>query len=109
MSQGLSVPVDLLTQEVDPAAVAGAVLSCVGVVGMHGGLAGEAASYLPGQRITGVRVLPDRVEVHVIARWPVTAAQVAEQIRAATTLAAHGRPVDVVVGDVLLPEVHPSP
>ncbi len=95
--------------EVDPGEVARAVLSCTDVVAMHGGLAGEAASYLPGQRIKGVRVLPDRVEVHVVVRWPVTAEQVAGQIRSATAHAVRGQQVDVVLGDVQLPDADPAP
>lgn len=106
-ASGTSRDADL--QEVDPAEVVRAVLSCLGVAAMHGGLAGEAASYLPGERVTGVRVLPDSVEVHVVARWPVPAAELAEQIRGATVRAARGRPVDVVIGDLVLPEAHPAP
>jgi len=104
---GTSRDADL--QEVDPAEVVRAVLSCLSVAAMHGGLAGEAASYLPGERVTGVRVLPGSVEVHVVARWSVPAAELAEQIRGATIRAARGRPVDVVIGDLVLPEAHPAP
>lgn len=103
-------PVDLVDPgEVDPAALSSLVLSCPGVVAMHGGLAGEAASYLPGRRVTGVRVLADRVEVHVIARWPVPVSEIAEQVRTATSQAVGGRRVDVVIGDVELPATGAAP
>jgi len=101
-SAGSSVAgVDLA--EGDPAGLARLVLTCPAVVAMHGGVAGEAATYLPGARVIGVRVLPARVEVHVVVRWPVLADEVAAQILAVTAQVVGGRRVDVVIGDVLLP------
>jgi len=44
------------------------------------------------------------VEVHVAVRWPVPADEVAAQVWAATAQVIGGRRVDVVIGDVLLPE-----
>ena len=92
-------PVDL-----DPAALVRLVLSCPGVVAMHGGFSGEAATYLPGRRVVGVRILADSVEVHVVSRWPLPAGELAAQIWASTAAAVGGRRVDVVIGDVLMPE-----
>jgi len=90
--------------EGDPAGLASLVLSCPAVVAMHGGVVGEAATYLPGARVMGLRVLPARVEVHVVVRWPVPADEVAAQVWAVTGQLVGGRRVDVVIGDVLLPE-----
>ncbi len=90
--------------EDDPAGLARLVLSCPAVVAMHAGGVGEAATYLPGARVTGVRVSPARVEVHVVVRWPVPADEVAAQVWAVTAQVVGGRRVDVVIGDVLLPE-----
>ncbi len=90
--------------EGDPAGLARLVLSCPAVVAMHAGVVGEAATYLPGARVTGLRVLPARVEVHVVVRWPVPADEVAAQVWAVTAQVIGGRRVDVVIGDVLLPE-----
>lgn len=95
--------------EVDPAALVTLVVACPGVVAMHGGTFGEAATYLPGQRVVGVRILPDRIEVHVVSRWPTPAVEVAAQVWAATAQAVAGSRVDVVVGDVLLPDVGDVP
>ena len=92
-------PVDL-----DPAALVRLVLSCPAVVAMHGGFAGEAATYLPGRRVVGVRILADSVEVHVVSRWPLAARELAAQIWVRTAAAVGDRRVDVVVGDVLMPE-----
>jgi len=90
--------------EGDPAGLARLVLSCSAVVAMHAGLVGEAATYLPGARVTGLRVSPARVEVHVVVRWPVPADEVAAQVWAVTAQVVGGRRVDVMIGDVLLPE-----
>jgi len=90
--------------EGDPAGLARLVLSCPAVVAMHAGVVGEAATYLPGARVTGLRVSPARVEVHVVVRWPVPADEVAAQVWAVTAQVVGGRRVDVMIGDVLLPE-----
>ena len=90
--------------ELDPAALVRLVLSCPGVVAMHGGLAGEVASYLPGRRVVGVRILEDAVEVHVVSRWPITANHLAAQVWAVTVPAVGRRRVDVVIEDVHLPD-----
>ena len=89
--------------------MAGLVLSCPGVAAMHGGIGGEAATYLPGRRVVGVRIQPDRVEVHVVAVWPVPATEVAAQIWAKTSQAVEGRRVDVIIGDVQLPDAGAAP
>jgi len=90
--------------EGDPAGLAGLVLSCPAVVTMHAGVVGEAATYLLGARVIGLRVLPARVEVRVVVRWPVPADEVAAQVWAVTAQLVGGRWVDVVIGEVLLPE-----
>ena len=112
---GLGSPVDRSTGvevgsvEVDPAAVVRLVLACPGVVAMHGGISGEAATYLPGRRVVGVRIMPDRVEVHVVARWPIPASEIATQVWANVARVVDGRRVDVVIGDVLMPHADEAP
>jgi hypothetical protein len=88
---------------IDVDLVAVAVLACPLVAGLHGGTFGEVATYLPGRRVTGIRTTPTGLEIHVIARFPATAARLADQIRAAVAPWAGGLPVDVVLEDVLLP------
>ena len=99
---------ELIDVELDPAALVRLVLSCPAVAAMHGGFTGEAATYLPGRRVIGVRLLDDVAEVHVVARYPVPAAEVARQVWAMTAPAVGGRRVDVVIADVLLPEPGPG-
>ena len=104
-----STGVEVGPVEVDPAAVVRLVLACPGVAAMHGGISGEAATYLPGRRVVGVRILPDWVEVHVVARWPIPASEIAAQVWANVARAVDGRRVDVVIGDVLMPHADEAP
>lgn len=64
-----------------------AVLACPDVAGLHGGRFGEVATYLPGRRVTGVRITPTDVFVHLIARYPATVDQIDTAVRGA--LAPH--------------------
>jgi len=45
------------------------VLKVPGVSALHGGLFGEVATYLPGRRVSGIRVRDDVSEVHVVITW----------------------------------------
>ncbi|MBP2472548.1 hypothetical protein JOF53_001420 [Crossiella equi] len=83
--------------------VAAAVLACPAVAALHGGRHGEVATYLPGRRITGVRVAGTGVTVHLAGRYPATIAETAAQVRAAVGSVVAGVPVTVVVEDILAP------
>jgi hypothetical protein len=79
--------------------IAALVLAVPDVVRLHAGRFGEVATYLPGRRVTGIKVGDDTVEVHVVvaARTPIR--QTAQLIHAAVaTLVA--TPVHVYVEDV---------
>jgi len=58
------------------------------------------ATYLPGRRVTGVRVGTDRTEVHIALVHPTTVEEGAAAVRGALAGVVPG-PVDVVVDDVL--------
>jgi hypothetical protein len=93
-----------VTPAADADAIATAVLACPSVAGLGGGPAGAVATYLPGRRVTGVRMRPDgRVVVHVVGHYGPTVAQIAAEVTAAVREVAG--PVDVRVGidDLLLP------
>ena len=81
--------------------LATAVAGCPDVAALSGGPFGEVATYLPGRRIVGVRLLGDRFDVHVIARWGTPLPAVAEQVRSACAPFAGGRGVDVTIEDVV--------
>jgi hypothetical protein len=87
----------------DAEAIAAAVRACPGVADLYGGLAGELATYLPGRRVTGLRVRPDFVEVHVVGRYGVRVADIAGQVRRAVSRVAPGLRVDVLIDDLDVP------
>ena len=90
----------------DADAVAAATLGCPGVVAMSGGVAGEVATYLPGRRVSGVRIGATTVSVHVVADYGLVLADLADAVRRAVAPLAAGRQVTVAIDDLRLPEVH---
>ncbi|MFP3713385.1 hypothetical protein [Puerhibacterium sp. TATVAM-FAB25] len=84
--------------------IAAAVVACPGVARLVGGGPAPLATYLPGRRVDGVRVGAERVQVAVVTRYPVPVPQVAAQIRTAVAGLAAGRPVDVHVADIDVPD-----
>lgn len=70
------------------------------VVKLHGGEFGEIATYLPGRRITGVRISDDgRTEISVVLRLDRPLSTVVSELRS-TIAARTGGPVDITVADV---------
>ena len=90
---------------IDTEAVASAATACPLVAGLSGGALGEVATYLPGRRVTGVRVGEDGVEVHVMARWDVSLPEVGDQVRRAVAPVVEGQPVTVYIDDIETPGV----
>ncbi len=86
----------------DPDVIAAAVLACSTVAGLSGGIAGEVATYLPGRRVTGLRIDDTTVTVHVIGRYGPTMTEISNQVTRAVTPLVHGRQVGVVIEDLLL-------
>ncbi|MEJ5946634.1 hypothetical protein WDZ17_15150 [Pseudokineococcus basanitobsidens] len=93
----------------DPAElVRDAVLAAPGVVRLHAGALGEVGTYLPGRRVTGVRVTDAQVEVHVVAALGTPVAHTSAAVMTAVagvpaSAGLAGRPVHVVVEDVADP------
>ena len=81
-----------------------ATLSCPEVAEMSGGLVGEAATYLPGRRVAGVRVLDGEVEVHIVARWGTNLPEVADAVRRAVKPLVGALPTTVYVEDIEVPD-----
>lgn len=102
----LPEPAELL----DPAdLVAAAVLAVPFVAGLHGGRFGEVATYLPGRRITGVRLGAGTLDLHVTARYPATVEQIDVSVRAAVSaLLPTPTVVSIVVEDVVEPGDGPA-
>jgi uncharacterized alkaline shock family protein YloU len=96
-----SVAVD---DEPDLDKVAAAALGCPLVANLTGGRFVEAATYLPGRRLVGVRAGDDGIEVHVVARWGKPLPEVADAVRRAVSPHAAGRPVAVFIDDIEVPD-----
>ncbi|WP_137724940.1 hypothetical protein [Prescottella subtropica] len=78
---------------------AAAALSVPGVTGLHGGEFGTVATYLPGRRVTGIRVDDGHCAVHVTVRYPIDLFATAQRIRTAVHPIV-AVPVDVTIEDV---------
>ena len=83
--------------------VAAAVLEVPGVSGLHGGVLGEVATYLPGRRVAGVRLADEVTDVHVVLAWGAPVAATAEAVRETVRSLVPGA-VHVTVEDVAGPE-----
>ena len=82
--------------------IAALVLAVPDVVRLHAGRFGEVATYLPGRRVTGVKLGADLIEVHVVVAGRVPVRETAQLLHAAVaTLVA--TPVHVYVQDVADP------
>ncbi|GAA1923755.1 hypothetical protein [Nocardioides hwasunensis] len=82
--------------------VAAAVLAVPGVSGLHGGAFGEVGTYLPGRRVSGVR-LGEQSAVHITVAMHAEILEVVREVRD-TVSALVGGPVEVVVEDVTATE-----
>ncbi|WP_030483246.1 hypothetical protein [Nocardioides aequoreus] len=82
--------------------VARAALGVEGVADLHGGSLGEVGTYLPGRRVTGVRVGDGGTTVHLVVAFDADLHQVADRVRLAVSAVAPV-PVEVVVEDVATP------
>ncbi|MBI3215411.1 MAG: Asp23/Gls24 family envelope stress response protein [Mycobacterium sp.] len=90
-------------QRTTPADVIAAAVSAVpGVAGLHGGMFGEAATYLPGRRIPGIRLDGADTEIHVSLLFGHPIRATAEAVRDAVAGLVTG-PVHVTVEDVVRP------
>ncbi len=87
--------------------VAAAVLTVRGVTGLHGGMFGETATYLPGRRVPGVRLTEDVTDIHLTLAYGAPVFATAQQVRTAVAALVPG-PVNVTVEDVAPPTDTPT-
>ncbi len=87
--------------------IATVVRAVPGVVDLHGGAYGEAATYLPGRRVVGVEVGEERVAIHIVAALPPASAgggsdleTLATEVRRAAAPLCAGLRIDVFVEDL---------
>lgn len=88
--------------------IAAAVRAVPEVANLHTGAFGEVATYLPGRRVGGIRLQPERCEIHVVIRWGSPVLATAAAIRAAAAASVTG-PVDVTIEDVIGPAEPANP
>ena len=83
-------------------AAAEAALATEGVYSLGTGRYVEAATYGPGEKVTGVVVGPDEVRVHIVVRYPLPEPipALAERVRERVASEAGGRAMTVVVEDL---------
>jgi hypothetical protein len=81
--------------------IAALVLAVPDVVRLHAGRFGEVATYLPGRRVTGIKIGDDTIEVHVVVAARVPIRETAQLIHAAVATVV-ATPVFVYVEDVAL-------
>ncbi len=83
-------------------AAAEAALATEGVYALGTGRYVEAATYGPGEKVTGVVVGPDEVRVHIVVRYPPPEPipALAERVRERAASRAGGRTMTVVVEDL---------
>ncbi len=95
---------------VDLDAVAAAVRACPAVDDLDGD-AREASvtTYLPGRRLSGLRLADEALTVSVRSWWGVPVRQVAAEIQLAVGPLVGGRVVDVVVADLTPAPGHEPP
>ncbi|EFV14093.1 hypothetical protein [Segniliparus rugosus] len=94
MSQSAAESVDRLVA---------AITAIDGVVGLYSGGAGAPATHLPGRTVQGVRLGPAGGQVQVVLELREGLIDLADHVRHVASEVA-GVPVDVVVGDVALPD-----
>ncbi|MEV6153178.1 hypothetical protein AB0L53_22810 [Nonomuraea sp. NPDC052129] len=88
--------------------VAERVRACAGVAGLSGGLFGTVATYLPGERLTGVSVDEREVTIAIVARLGRPLPETAEEVRRAVADLAGDRPVNIRIDDVAPEETVPE-
>lgn len=81
-------------------AVAAAVRAVPGVHDLHPGAPGEVATYLPGRRVVGVRLLDPGCEVHLVLDLGAPVHETTDRVRSALAPLVGG-PVHVHVEDVV--------
>ncbi|MFT3660444.1 MAG: hypothetical protein QM809_03335 [Gordonia sp. (in: high G+C Gram-positive bacteria)] len=87
--------------------VAAAVLAVPGVAGLSGGAFGAVATFGPGGRVIGIALRDEAGEVAIVGELGYDLQAVAERVRAAAEPVA-GRPIDVLVADLRLPDDAPT-
>jgi len=93
-------PDPAIVDGIDVDAVASAVRACPGVSDLADSRFGDATTYLPGRRVTGIAVKGETVRVSVRAKWGVPASDLLDQITAALMPSLADRRIELVVAEI---------
>ena len=93
-------PDPAIVDGIDVDAVASAVRACPGVSDLADSRFGDAATYLPGRRVTGIAAKGETVRVSVRAKWGVPASDLLDQITAALMPSLADRRIELVVAEI---------
>lgn len=87
-------------------AASDAALATEGVHSLGTGRFAEAATYGAGEKISGVVVSLDRVEVHIVASYPLDKPipELAQEVRERVAPEVEGRETEIVVEDLEVAE-----
>lgn len=87
-------------------AVADTALSTEGIHSLGTGTFAEVATYEGADKVLGVMVTEEEVEVHIVALYPLQSSipELAERIRRKVAPEVESRRVDVVVEDIEVPD-----
>ncbi|MEV4091948.1 hypothetical protein [Streptosporangium saharense] len=80
--------------------IADTVRRCPGVADLSGGPFGTVATYLPGERVSGVALREDEVEISIVAEPTRPLLETADEVRAALAPLVGDRPVNVYIGGI---------
>ena len=95
--------------DTDADTVAAIARTVPGVVGLHPGMFGEVATYLPGRRVTGVRVTDDLIDVHLVIEADAPVRDTAAAVRQAVAGSFPAAAVNVTVEDIASGPRRPGP
>lgn len=84
----------------DPRAIADTARAVAGVARLSGGPFGTVATYLPGERLLGVAVRDDAVDLAIVAQAGHPLPRLAADVRQAVASLSGGRPVNIRIDDL---------
>jgi hypothetical protein len=86
---------------IDARTIAERAKSCPDVAGLSGGPFGTVTTYLPGERLLGVSVHDDAVDIAIVARLRRPLPETADEVRRAVADLTGDRLVHVRIDDVV--------
>ncbi len=86
----------------DPEAIYRSVIACPGVSQMSQSPL-DTNPYSPGQHLTGVKLLNDKVELHLIAKWGFNLVKLGNEVISCVKPLVYDKEIEVYIDDIELP------